>query len=70
MADTSCSHGEVKLVGGSSSNEGYVQYCNDGVWSYACGHYYSYAWDLEEVNVMCYQLGYNTSSCEYIMLKK
>ena len=33
---TNCSHGDIKLTGGKSSNEGDVQICVNGTWGYVC----------------------------------
>ena len=44
----------IRLVGGSASNEGRVQVFRSGEWQTVCDN----AWDLNEANVACRQLGY------------
>ena len=54
-----CSHGDIKLTGGKSSNEGDVQICVNGTWGYIC----SWNWYYSNINVVCKQLGYTTTQC-------
>ena len=54
-----CENGEVRLVGGNSSSEGRVEYCQNNVWGTICDDF----WDRNEALVICRQLGLPTT-CE------
>ena len=58
-----CTHGEVRLVNGSSEYNGRLEVCNDGVW----GTVTSDAWSHYESRVVCRQLGYS-GLCQYTLL--
>ena len=60
MTVTSCTHGAVRLMNGSMSDEGRVEMCVNGEWGSVCG---STSWYRREAQVVCRQLGYNPS-CE------
>ena len=52
-----CTHGTVRLIGGTSSSEGRVEVCVNGLWGTVC----SDGWTAVDANVACRQLGYSGS---------
>ena len=63
LDSTNCSHGDIKLTGGKSSNEGDVQICANGTWGYICGRRWYY---INNINVVCNQLGYTATQCKIL----
>ena len=58
-----CSDGDVRLVGGTTDNEGRVEICINRVWGTICFLtdqfiYMSTTWDASDARVVCQQLGY------------
>ena len=47
-----CTHGDVRLVGGEISNEGLVEICLNDTWVLVCDS----SWYVQESRVVCRQL--------------
>ena len=54
-----CTEDVMRLYGGTSSTNGVLQICREGVW----GNIASYAWSTYEAELACRQLGLPTE-CE------
>ena len=52
ITEPECMDGSLQLAGGSSQNNGAVEFCADGVWGGVC----SSGWDHENAAVVCRQL--------------
>lgn len=61
-ARSDCLDGDVRLVNGTTSYEGRVEICYDGVWGSVCDSYWSY-WDAA---IVCLQLGFQGTSTKYL----
>ena len=51
-----CSNGDVRLVGGSTDNEGNVQICYYNAWGSICDD----SWESYDSMVVCRQLGFHS----------
>ena len=54
MARDVCNYGDIRLVGGSSDNEGRVELCINNSWGTVCDD----SRGSDDANVVCAQLGY------------
>ena len=54
--ETDCVNDDIKLVGGSSPNEGRVEICHNGQWGTVCDS----IWNNNNAAVVCRQLGLPT----------
>ena len=51
---SNCTHGDIRLVGGSTDYEGNVEVCVSGVWGTICDS----SWSSSDAQVACAQAGY------------
>ena len=53
-----CTHGDVQLVGGSTTNQGRVEVCVGQAWGTVC-RFTTGDFDSNDARVVCRQLGYD-----------
>ena len=53
-----CTHGSIRLRGGSTSMNGRVEVCLNGDWGTVCDD----GWSTIDANIACRQLGFSNSS--------
>ena len=56
-----CENGAVRLSGGPNKFEGRVEFCVNGNWGQVCGM----GWTTADAAVVCHQLGYTRTNCEF-----
>ena len=56
-----CTHGDVRLVGGETLNEGLIEVCFNSSWVSVCG---GYNWNVNESTVICRQLTGDPNPCK------
>ena len=61
-----CCHGDVRLMNGSTPNEGRVEVCLSWQWKIVCWSY----WDSTDAGVVCTQLGFSRYSKSYVLQVK
>lgn len=49
-----CTHGDIRLMGGSTEGEGRVELCVNEVWGTICDS----SWNTADANVACRQAGF------------
>ena len=54
---TVCTQGALRLIGGSVSTEGRVEFCNNNEWGTVCDDF----WGTNDAVVVCRQLGLSTT---------
>ena len=52
-----CREGNVRLIGGSSTQEGRVEFCLNGVWGTVCDN----GFDRVDASIVCRQLGFSSA---------
>ena len=56
-----CTNGDIRLVNGSKSNEGRVEYCYNGEWSPMC------SLSTYTARLVCKKLGFENYKCKVVI---
>ena len=62
LLDRECNETEVRLINGTTPDDGRVEICLDGFWGSVCGD----GWDYRDADVVCRQLGYDGFEPQYL----
>ena len=58
---SNCTHGDIKLLGGTTEYEGSIEVCVNGIWGTICDR----SWSSNDALVACTQAGYPGQGIHY-----
>ena len=61
-----CKDGSLRLVDGTSENNGRLEICQASVWGTIC----NFGWDRNDAIVACRQLGINATGIKFLSFSK